>query len=134
MTEKNYNKSNYRRPIILSIIAILMMLGGIVICILGIFLMFAGMTPELNDIFIEMGLPLGSGLLAGASVLVFGIIYLLISIALFSGKKWGWWLAVIMTALSLVSGVLILNVPGIIFSLIVLLYLSTKNTRGWFGV
>lgn len=134
MTEKNYNKSNYRRPIILSIIAILMMLGGIVICILGIFLMFAGMTPELNDIFIEMGLPLGSGLLAGASVLVFGIIYLLISIALFSGKKWGWWLAVIMTALSLVSGVLILNIPGIIFSLIVLLYLSTKNTRGWFGV
>ncbi|HKL79830.1 MAG TPA: hypothetical protein VJ888_05270 [Mobilitalea sp.] len=134
MAEKSYNKSNYRRPIILSIIAILMMLGGIVICILGIFLMVAGMTPEMNDLFIEMGLPLGSGLLAGASVLVFGIIYLLISIALFSGKKWGWWLAVIMTALSLVSGVLILNIPGIIFSLIVLLYLSTKNTRGWFGV
>lgn len=134
MTEGNYNKSNFRRPILLSLLSILMVLGGIIICIAGVVLMVAGATPEITDLFVEMGLPLEAGLLAGALVLIFGIIYLLIGVALFSGKKWGWWFAVVMTVISLISNIVIMNYIGLIVMLIVLLYLTTKNTRGWFEI
>jgi hypothetical protein len=134
MTKDNYNKSNYRRPILLSILAVLMVLGGIMISILGVFLMAVGLTPAMIDFLAEMDLTVEIGLLAGAFVLLLGIIYIFIGMALFSGKKWGWWLATIMTVIVLISNLYVFSIPSLILNLIVLLYLLTKNTRGWFGV
>lgn len=129
MNKDNCNRSYYRRPILLSILAVLMVLSGAISAIVGALLIFGG------TLSIPIDPPAGMEVVtSGALDVLFGIIYLLIGLALFSGKKWGWWFATIMTILSLISGIFVLNYLGIILSLIVLLYLSTKNTRGWFEV
>lgn len=122
-------KNNHSRPILLSLFAILMILSGILIAIGGALLMAGG------AISLPITQPEGIGILAfGALVLLGGILSVLVGLALFSGKRWGWWFAVIMTALTLIFNIISLNYFGLILYLIVLLYLLSKNTRGWFEV
>lgn len=128
MNEGSYDQRQYRRPILLSIIAILNVIGGIGIIIMGAATIILGTVPLMGD-----DLPLELGVVAiGAITIVMGLIVVGIGMALFSGKTWGWWFATVMTVITLISSVFMQNIPTIIFGLIVLLYLMTKNTRGWF--
>ena len=123
------SKNNRGRPILLSLSAIIMILIGIVTTISGAFLMAGGVVS------LPIAQPEGIGILAfGALVLLGGIFSILVGLALFSGKKWGWWFAVIMTAISLVLAIISTNYVGLIIYLIVLLYLLTNKTRRWFEV
>lgn len=122
------SRNNYNRPILLSIFAILLVLSGTIMVINGTLLLFGG--TEL--IPINMPGAIGSGASGGLTAL-FGIINILIGMALFSGKSWGWWFAVIMTIISLVFSIASLNL-ALLINLIVLIYLLLRNTRGWFGV
>ncbi len=113
----------------LSLFAIIMILSGIVTTISGALLMAGGV------ISLPIAQPEGIGILAfGALVLLGGIFSILVGLALFSGEKWGWWFAVIMTAIALVLAIISTNYLGLIIYLIVLLYLLTNKTRRWFEV
>lgn len=129
MGENNHNRSNYSRPILLSIFAILMVLSGIVTIVSGALLAAGGAVS------VPISQPAGIGIVAfGGLVILFGIISILIGMALFSGKRWGWWFATIMTGLALIFSIVSLNYILLIIYLIVLLYLLMKNTKGWFGI
>lgn len=121
-------RKNYNRPILLSIFAILLVLSGVIMAINGALLMVGGVVL----IPINMPAAIGTGTSGGLTIL-FGIINILIGMALFSGKSWGWWFAVIMTTISLIFSIASLNL-ALLINLIVLIYLLMKNTRGWFGV
>ncbi len=120
---------NYSRPILLSIFAVLQILGGIAAAAVGAFMILGGV------ISVPIALPAGLTMVAAGGIsLVAGILMILVGVALFSGKKWGWWFAVIMTALALIFSLITFNWIGIVFEAIVLLYLNMKNTKGWFEI
>ncbi|MDD2410169.1 MAG: hypothetical protein PHV81_00605 [Candidatus Methanomethylophilaceae archaeon] len=122
-------EGNYNRPILLSIFAVLQILGGIIAVAVGAFAILGG------AISVPVALPAGlTMVVAGVISLVAGLIMMLVGVALFSGKKWGWWFAVIMTALALIFSLVTLNWIVAVFEAIVLLYLNMKNTKGWFGI
>lgn len=125
----NMAQSDYRRPILLSLFAILEILGGIVTAAVGAFFILGGAFS------LPFELPAGITLvMAGGIAIVAGLIMIMVGAAMFSGKKWGWWFAVIMTALALIFGLISLNIVSVIIEAIVLLYLNMKNTKGWFGI
>ena len=106
-----------------------MFLGGLIALVAGILLAIGGGGTAIIDP--PAGLTLA---VAGAIVAVVGIVNILIAVALFSGKTWGWWFAVVMTAISLIINIVMMNILGALINIIILLYLNTKNTKGWFGV
>ena len=121
-------EGNYNRPILLSIFAVLQILGGIIAVAVGAFILGGAIS-------VPVALPAGlTMVVAGVISLVAGLIMMLVGVALFSGKKWGWWFAVIMTALALIFGLISLNIVSVIIEAIVLLYLNMKNTKGWFEI
>ncbi len=86
-------------------------------------------------ISLPFALPAGITLVvAGGITIVAGLIMIMIGVAMFSGKKWGWWFAVIMTALALIFSLISFNIVSVIIEAIVLLYLNMKNTKGWFEI
>lgn len=127
MNDRNYDRVYYRRPILLSIFSIFHILAGIGVVILGASAIALGTLPEVMDSILEV-----SVIVMGAILVVAGLILAGIGIALFSGKTWGWWFATVMTVVMLAFNIYSFEILPIIFSLIVLLYLTSKNTRGWF--
>ncbi|MEA4977442.1 MAG: hypothetical protein VB016_02670 [Methanomassiliicoccaceae archaeon] len=122
-------QNDYRRPILLSLFAILEILGGIITAAIGAFFILGG------AISLPFALPAGITLVvAGGITIVAGLIMIMIGVAMFSGKKWGWWFAVIMTALALIFSLISFNIVSVIIEAIVLLYLNMKNTKGWFEI
>lgn len=122
-------QNDYRRPILLSLFAILEILGGIITAAIGAFFILGG------AISLPFALPAGITLVvAGGITIVAGLIMIMIGVAMFSGKKWGWWFAVIMTALALIFSLISFNIVSVIIEVIVLLYLNMKNTKGWFEI
>ena len=111
----------------MSIISILHMLAGLGVIIGGAAVILLGAIPDFIDASFEAGV-----LVTGAIMIVGGLIIFGIGLALFSGKTWGWWFATIMTVVMLIFSVYSFEILPIIFGLIVLLYLTSRNTRGWF--
>ncbi|HKM09585.1 MAG TPA: hypothetical protein VJX93_03730 [Candidatus Methanomethylophilaceae archaeon] len=128
MAEYVYNKARYRRPILLSIIALLMVLSGMVIAILGVMTIIGNFVMPSENV-VELGVTA-----VGAITIITGIVNVLVGLALFSGERWAWWFAAVIVALNLILSLISVQVAGILLYLIVFLYLMTKNTRGWFKV
>ncbi len=70
----------------------------------------------------------------GAVAVIIGLINIFVGLALFSGKRWAWWLAVIIMALNIFVSLISAQFVGVLFYLVVFLYLLMKNTKGWFDV
>jgi len=67
----------------------------------------------------------------GAVLVVCGIILLIGAYGLWEGHHWGWWLAMIVSVLGIIS-IGVFDVIGFIVGLISLWYLTRKNVRKWF--
>ncbi len=130
MNNPNYERRHYRRPILLTIVAVLEILMGVSIMVGGAISLVVGI-PEgvIEDVGLSIEL---APMVSSALIILIGFITFSIGLALFSGKMWGWWFAVIMTVLSLISTLATGLILPIVFNLIVLIYLMTENTRGWF--
>ena len=124
------------RPILISIVAILQFLAGLLFVFAGI-VMLGGMitvadTPELAQL----------GALGGAGMLILGLVYLVIAGGFWNGWKIMWYIGVIVHTLSIIiyvyyvatgAGIMTYAV-SIIISLLILLYLFTRGVREFFGV
>ena len=75
---------------------------------------------------------MGGGLL-GAGMLVYGIVAIVISWALWTGKTWGWWLEVIFSAIGVLS-ILTGNIVGAVISAVILWYFFKPEVKDYFGV
>ena len=123
------------RPLGVTVVAILQILGGILLVLGGAAL---AAVPQL----VELPLP-GFGFLfggLGAFFIVIGILALLVGWGLWAGKGWAWWLTVILQALGIVSSLasLALGDPTAIASLIIaaiiLYYFFKPHVKAYFGV
>lgn len=137
------------RPLGVTILAILEVLVGILMLMasLGMF----GLSAIINDeeLLSQLGtevpqmlLDLGPMvlLIIGVVFLVFAILTFVLAWGFLKGKKWAWWLGIILAALQIISGVVSIftsGFSGIISTLIpvlILIYLIQPSVKNWFGL
>jgi hypothetical protein len=127
-----------QRPTGVTILAILAILsglagvgGGAVILALGSFAAAAGLTG-LGGLVVGLG----------ALLLILGLAYFGVAFGLWTGKPWGWTVAMIVAVVSIIvniataavyGGGIGSGVIGIIIDLIILYYLTRPHVRAYFG-
>lgn len=125
--------SQAKRPVLISIIGYLYMLGALAFLILGA-LSLLGMGESsfaLNDV--DMA---GYASLAGGALIVVGVVFFIVAKAFLDGWTIAWYLGVILQALSLIGGLFMLPaglVPTLI-SVIILYYLFRPGVKSFFKV
>jgi len=108
------------RPIGVTILAVLTILGGVLLLLLGI------VVVAFSSLLVGVGLPLGFGLtgsVLGAIVLIFGIIWVAVGSGLLNLRPWAWWLAIIVMVLSIVGSIgspISALIPGLILVYLIL--------------
>ena len=130
MNDRSYDQRFYRRPILLTLVAVLEIIAGVSVMLVGAVTVIMGMPEGLME-ELDFSFDMGATVI-GVIFIILGLIVASIGGALFSGKMWGWWFAVVMTVLSLISGLVSGMIFGAVFQLLILIYLMTDNTRGWF--
>jgi hypothetical protein len=108
-----------RRPIGVTILAVLTILGGVLIALVGIILLLAPLV--IASLGIPSILGLAAGILGGI-ILIFGIIWMAVGSGLLNLRPWAWWLAIIVMILSVV-GSMGTSLVGAIVPGLILLYL-----------
>jgi hypothetical protein len=144
------SNTNPNRPIGVTIIAILIIIGGIALLIGGLlFMAFAGFLSSSQtssdspiNIAVLISLPLSLGMV------IIGIIYIVVSYGLLKGKGWAWIITIIVTIIGLIIQIvsaiitglvsssietaLVTHIIGIIISGVIIFYLYKPNVRDYF--
>ena len=136
-----------KRPTGVTIIAILIIIGGILLLLAGI----AGVAVGSLSISEIIGLGF---VIIGAIILAVGIGYLVVSYGLLKGKKWSWTITVILLYIGIAINVVSIiifgyftfdtdtssflttnsgSIAGIIISVIILYYLYRPHVKSYFG-
>ena len=136
-----------KRPTGVTIIAILIIIGGILLLLAGI----AGVV--VGSLSISQIIGLGF-VIIGAIILAVGIGYLVVSYGLLKGKKWSWTITVVLLFIGIVINVVSIiilgyftfdtdtssfltsnsgSIAGIIISVIILYYLYRPHVKSYFG-
>jgi len=108
------------RPIGVTILAVLTILGGVLLLLLVI------VVVAFSSLLVGVGLPLGFGLtgsVLGAIILIFGIIWIAVGSGLLNLRPWAWWLAIIVMVLSIVGSIgspITAILPGLILLYLIL--------------
>ena len=146
------------RPTGVTIIAILNIIGGIIMLLIGLGVAIAGaiipFVPQselqqqqqqnltTDDIDLSQVPPsfLGGGILAiGGIVIAIGILSFVVAYGLLKGRRWAWTLTVILSIISIVLAAISIaagSVPSIIsiiISGIILYYLYRPHVKAYFG-
>ncbi|OPX69068.1 MAG: hypothetical protein A4E37_00628 [Methanoregulaceae archaeon PtaB.Bin056] len=120
------------RPLGVTIIGILWIIGGLLLLLAGLGLAALGAV---------IAGPIGGvvGLALGFVLIIIGIIEILLGIGCFKAWGWVWTVGVIITIISLVMGIINLfsdwmsGLVSIIISAIILWYLFQANVKAYFG-
>jgi hypothetical protein len=136
-----------KRPTGVTVIAILIIIGGILLLLAGI----AGVV--VGSLSISQIIGLGF-VIIGAIILAVGIGYLVVSYGLLKGKRWSWTITVILLFIGIaidVGSIIIFgsfainmdtssflttnsgSIAGIIISVIILYYLYRPHVKSYFG-
>jgi hypothetical protein len=136
-----------KRPIGVTIIAILIIIGGVLLLLAGI----AGVAVGSLSISEIIGLGF---VIIGAIILAVGIGYLVVSYGLLKGKKWSWTITVVLLFIGIAINVVSIiifgyftfdtdtssflttnsgSIAGIIISVIILYYLYRPHVKSYFG-
>lgn len=136
-----------KRPIGVTIIAILIIIGGILLLLAGI----AGVA--VGSLSISQIIGLGF-VIIGAILLAVGIGYIVVSYGLLKGKKWSWTITVVLLFIGIAINVVSIiifgyftfdtdtssflttnsgSIAGIIISVIILYYLYRPHVKSYFG-
>jgi uncharacterized membrane protein len=145
------------RPTGVTIIAVLNIIGGVIMLLIGIGLAVAGaiipFVPQsefqqqqqnltAGDIYLSQIPPslVGGGLLAiGGILIAIGILSFVVSYGLLKGRTWAWTLTVVLSIISIVLNVISIaagNIAGlvsVIISGIILYYLFRPHVKAYFG-
>ncbi len=136
-----------KRPTGVTVIAVLVIIGGILLLLAGI----GGVA--VGSLFISSQI-IGLGfVIIGAIILAVGIGYLVVSYGLLKGKRWSWTITVVLLFIgiaidvaSIIFGSFAINmdtsnflvtnsgsIAGIIISVIILYYLYRPHVKSYFG-
>lgn len=118
-----YSAASGDRPLGVTILAILQILGGILSIFAGLAsIALAPMFPGMELLFMAIG----------ALVLVLGFLALIVGWGLYTMKSWAWMLAMILNILNIILAVVQGNYIGIIIPLIIVLYLNQADIKSRF--
>jgi hypothetical protein len=129
------------RPILISLIAILEFLGGILMLLAGI-VVVGGLVPmaDLPPEFVSLG---SAG---GVALIIVGIIFLVIAGGFWNGWKIMWYLGMVFNGLALIVLIasiftggsivnnLMANIIPIVIEILILFYLTRTGVRQFFEV
>jgi drug/metabolite transporter (DMT)-like permease len=135
-----------KRPTGVTIIAILIIIGGILLLLAGI----GGVA--VGSLFISQIIGLGF-VIIGAILLAVGIGYLVVSYGLLKGKRWAWTITVVLLFIGIAINIASIifgsfainmdistfltansgNIAGIIISVIILYYMYRPHVKSYFG-
>jgi cytochrome bd-type quinol oxidase subunit 2 len=148
-----YPAPTRHRPIGVTILAILQILGGLGLLLLS-FIFFglaallgsASLTPEIRDQIPQWFLNLGSTvfLIVGVIILIFAIISFLLARGFLKGKRWARTVGIVLAVLEILGAITTAIASGnvnqiatvgftAIIPIIILLYLMLPNTKAWFA-
>lgn len=108
----------FHRPLGVAIISVLMIIGGVIVVLAGLAVMFLG-----GFLGLAFAGPFGAAIGAGIGILIMiiGAIWLAAGLGLWRMRGWAWWLAAIGVLLALVGN---LGSPvGLALSALLLVYL-----------
>ena len=152
--------TNTKRPTGVTIIAILIIIGGIVLLLGGLSLIGTGALLSLSSTetvqtdagSIESAELAALGmvpLILGAILLILGIAYLVVSYGLLKGKGWAWIVTVVVTIIGLIIQIISAiitgsvassvvaglgsHIIGIIISGIIIYYMFRPHVKAYFG-
>jgi hypothetical protein len=136
-----------KRPTGVTIIAILIIIGGILLLLAGI----GGVA--VGSLFISQIIGLGF-VIIGAIILAVGIGYIVVSYGLLKGKRWSWTITMVLLFIGIAINVVSIiifgyftfdtdtssfltsnsgSIAGIIISVIILYYLYRPHVKSYFG-
>jgi lysylphosphatidylglycerol synthetase-like protein (DUF2156 family) len=125
----------HTRPTVITILAILHIISGVLQLLVGLFFTFVGgLFTTGNDVTIEI---IPSFTMAAMLGIVLGAVHLMVGYGLFSLKSWGWLMAWLFLVLSIVGSLFGLlqgeNIPSSIISIVIfglfLYYLNRPNVK-----
>ncbi len=128
------------RPLGVTILAVLSILGGALLILVGI------LAAALGAVFASAlassmhGIPLILAAEIGIVLIIGGAIELLIGWGLWKGAGWAWWLTVIFDALGVIMSIASLasgnvgSVIGLIINAVILYYFFKPHVKAFFGV
>jgi hypothetical protein len=127
------------RPIGITLLAVLEILGAIVLLGLGAMFTFGGgaIAAATGTLSSVVGPVIG---VVGIVFLVLGIAELVVAYGFLKGMAWSWWIEVVLTALGLIIMVFSLvrgnvsSIISIIIGALVLYYMTRPEAKKWFGV
>ena len=120
------------RPLLISIIAILYFISGI-LCLLSGILLALGMTSVSGDFTV-------STTVLGAGGVIIGIIMLVIAGGFWNGWRIMWYLGVIFTGIGIIAGIMailamqISAVISLVIYILILYYLFRPKVKEFFGI
>jgi hypothetical protein len=135
------------RPLGVSIIAILNVISGIIMLIGGVGLAAVGsalptmttVNPNAGGQMALVGLLGGGATAVGAVLIVLGIVSFIVAWGLFKGKGWAWTVTIILSAISVIMGIVSLvggnfgAIVNIIIAGVVIYYLYRPHVKAYFG-
>jgi hypothetical protein len=135
------------RPLGVSIIAILNVISGIIMLIGGVGLAAVGsalptmttVDPNAGGQMALVGLLGGGAAAVGAVLIVLGIVSFIVAWGLFKGKGWAWTVTIILSAISVIMGIVSLvggnfgAIVNIIIAGVVIYYLYRPHVKAYFG-
>ena len=148
--------SSKSRPTGVTIIAVLNIIGGVIMLLIGIGLAVAGailpFVPQsefqqqqnltAGDIDLSQVPPslVGGGILAiGGILIAIGVLSFMVAYGLLKGKSWAWTLTVVLSIISIVLNVIsiatgnVTSIVSVIISGIILYYLYRPYVKAYFG-
>ena len=129
------------RPLGVTVIAALALLGGALEILGGIVAILLGASFGAMAGYKGMGaFGAALGTAVGGSLLIGGIITLAIGWGLWNGKGWAWWLAVILAGLGVLGSLLgllsapVISIVYLVIELVILWYFFKPHVKDYFGV
>lgn len=119
-----YSAASGDRPLGVTILAILQLLGGI-LGVLGGFgsIALAALVPELELLMMALG----------AILLIVGLVGLIVGWGLYTMKSWAWMLAMILNIINIIMAVISFDIVSLIIPVIIVLYLNQPDIKSRFG-
>ena len=120
------------RPTGVTVIALLSIISGVLGALGGLAAFFGSAVINIFPSSDTAGLA-GAVFVLGIIALVLGIFHIVLGIAFFGMKPWSWRAMLILTVLSIVSGLLSMDVIGLVISGIIAYYLFTAPIKKIYG-
>lgn len=119
-----YSSPSGDRPLGVTILAILQLLGGILSIVAGFGLIaLAAFFPGMELLWIAIG-----GL-----TLVLGFVALIVGYGLYTMKSWAWMIAMILNIINIILAIINFTIISLIIPLIIVIYLNQPDIKSRFG-